>query len=584
MRTCAIACALFFLSFHANAQTYLECDFSNGIPSDFTLIDNDGNTPSADMQALGFETGKAWISLTPNNEKDLAACSTSYYTPGGQSDDWMITPQITVSDDNVVLRWRAKASDRRYRDGYAVYVSESGSTSIDGFDKNSPLFSVAEEESSWTTRSVSLDQYKGKTITIAFVNNSNDKSRLYVDDLFIGAYSKLTCKLDLGTAVARSGEVTVSGEAHTDSSEPVNGFTVGLEYDGNTYTQDFDLSVTSDSPQSFVLDKKIEIAKDETVPYTVWIESDGSRYSVESDVTSYPRKMVGEELTGTWCSWCVRGIVALETMKKNYSDIFIGIAAHSGDVMASDYISELAHYCSISGLPAAVLNREYSIDPGNFEQYTIGTFDEESVYASVSLSTTFNPESREVSSTTTLRFADDYDNATFALAYAIIENDVHKPGDSQYDQNNAAYSGGGSGEMGGYENKPATISSEDMYYQEVARGYVDDFDGIDGSVPSEIKANETIEYGKTFTLPDNILDDQNAELVVMLVDKTDGHIVNAEIAPIGSGSTGIDAVKSDVPAKITGIFSIDGHKKSELTKGVNIIKTSDGKTKKIIVR
>lgn len=46
MKKTAIACAFFFLSFHATAQTYLSCDFENGIPNSFVLKDYDGNTPS----------------------------------------------------------------------------------------------------------------------------------------------------------------------------------------------------------------------------------------------------------------------------------------------------------------------------------------------------------------------------------------------------------------------------------------------------------------------------------------------------------------------------------------------------------
>lgn len=184
MKKCAIACsAIFFLSFHASAQTYLHCDFSRGIPDGFTLIDNDALEPSAAMRKEGFAVGTPWIAQSPKGEDNPAACSTSWYAEKGTSDDWMITPPFTVSSAGSVLTWRAMASDKRNRDGYAVYVSTSASTAVDGFDRSAPLFSVGEEENAWTKHSVSLDGYVGKTITVAFVNNSTDKSRLYIDDI-----------------------------------------------------------------------------------------------------------------------------------------------------------------------------------------------------------------------------------------------------------------------------------------------------------------------------------------------------------------------------------------------------------------
>ena len=49
----------FMVSIHA-AQPHLHtvrCDFSEGIPDTFTLIDADGNTPSSDTGKYGFAVG-----------------------------------------------------------------------------------------------------------------------------------------------------------------------------------------------------------------------------------------------------------------------------------------------------------------------------------------------------------------------------------------------------------------------------------------------------------------------------------------------------------------------------------------------
>jgi hypothetical protein len=582
MKKVAIACAIFFLSFHATAQTYLNCDFSDGIPTDFTLIDNDGLTPSVDMQKMGFEVGKPWIALNPNGETNLAACSTSWYSPSGQSDDWMITPNFTIDTDKAVLTWRAKASDKKYRDGYAVYISTTGGKTIADFDKANPLFTVDQEESSWTDHSVDISAYKGKTVSLAFVNNSTNKSRLFIDDIYAGEHSKVYCTLDLGSGTPDYGDITISGKAFTKEKTAVTGYTIGLEYGGNTYTQDFTSTLNPGETLPFTLDKKLPVGNHETVPYSVWIKSGDDKYVLSTNITSYPRKVVAEELTGTWCAWCVRGIVSLAKIKANDSKWFIGVAAHQGDVMTSDYTSGAAAFCSSDGLPTGVINRKYKCDPKDFESTGLNAFEKEPVLVAMNLEAKLDMNTKVVTSDTKLWFNKANSAANYRLAYAIIENDVHKAGDKKYNQNNAAYCDNQHGEMGGYEKRPSIIVSDSMYFQEVARYYDVDFNGIEGSVPSVVNADETIDYPHSFTLPDNILDYNNTELIVLLIDQSDDHIVNAINLPLGT-SDGIDNHTS-TEIKEVARYNINGMRLTSPTKGINIVKLTNGKTVKVMVR
>ena len=140
-----IACAMLSAAMTAGAQTYLECDFEQGIPADYVLVDKDQLTPSADMQKLGFGVGTPWIVFTPKNESGQVACSTSWYSPAGTSDDWMILPSVTISDDNVIVRWRAMASDKKHSDGYVVYIATaSQQTELTDLDWQ-PLFTTEKE-------------------------------------------------------------------------------------------------------------------------------------------------------------------------------------------------------------------------------------------------------------------------------------------------------------------------------------------------------------------------------------------------------------------------------------------------------
>lgn len=584
---CAAACAFFFLSFHAGAQTYLECDFTEGIPEDFTLIDNDGNTPSASMSELGFAPGVAWIAVAPTNESGVAACSTSWYQPAGQADDWMITPPITVEADNAVLTWKAKAADKRHRDGYAIYVAEGGSSSISEFDTAAPLFSTGSEEAYWTAHKVSLAAYKGKTISLAFVNNSTDQSRLYIDDIFAGVESSAYIKVSLGSATPLQGDIEVSGTVTGATDYETTGFVVGLEYGGKEYTQTFDGTLSSGVSLPFTLDAKLHIGFHETVDYKMWVEADGTRHEISRQITSYPMKVVCDDVTGTWCGFCVRGLVALDNIRQNYADRAIGVAAHSGDVMYDDityYTTYLASLVPWEGLPAGAMNRFFKCDPGEFVNYIDQMINYEKTYVAIEASAEQDAVSGEFTASTRLWFADSYDDADFRLAYTIIENRVHQPGDDDYKQHNS-YSGGDYGEMGGYENLPVYVPSEDMYFDDVVRCTVGDFNGIEGSVPAQIKADEMVEYATTFSLPETVINPEETELVVMVIDQSDKRVVNATKVSLGKSGNGIRQLETNASGtEEKQRYNMAGTRLQQPQKGINIVRLSDGTVRKVAVR
>lgn len=352
----------------------------------------------------------------------------------------MITPSVTVADDGAVLLWRAMASDKNHRDGYSVYVSPTGGDGIDDFDTVNPVFSVAEEGSAWVTHIVPLDAYKGMTVSFAFVNNSTDKSQLYVDDLFIGVYSPVMMRLGLDRKIPSMGEVTVHGTAYTAGTETVEGFTVGLEYGGETYTQVFDGVVEPGGQVEFTLDKTLPVGFYETLPYRVWISSGTSRYMIDTDVTAYPRRVVCEEGTGTWCGWCVRGLVMLDSIKHSHSDWAIGIAAHSGDPMANDYVGAISRWLGSGGMPCGTVNRTLETDPGSFISVGRQVFDKEQVLVAMKAEASLDEDTRTVETTTSLWFAESDGDADYRLAYAILEDGVHQPDDPYYSQRNF-YSG-----------------------------------------------------------------------------------------------------------------------------------------------
>ncbi|MDY3354621.1 MAG: C10 family peptidase, partial [Prevotella sp.] len=64
--------------------------------------------------------------------------------------------------------------------------------------------------------------------------------------------------------------------------------------------------------------------KPDAVPLNSWGEVN---YATNS-TTYFPRRIVMEEATGTWCGWCPEGMATIEQMSKKYPDNFIAIAIH----------------------------------------------------------------------------------------------------------------------------------------------------------------------------------------------------------------------------------------------------------------
>lgn len=152
------------------------------LPAGWVLVNVDGLTPNANVAIYT----DAWIVREDNDAAgNWTASSTSWYTPVGQSDDWIITPAISILS-NSTLSWRAQAPDSVYPDGYEVYVSTT-TQDVAGCTLDPAVFTIAAEEAVFTAREVNLAAagYTNDDVFICYRNNSNDQFVLHVDDITV---------------------------------------------------------------------------------------------------------------------------------------------------------------------------------------------------------------------------------------------------------------------------------------------------------------------------------------------------------------------------------------------------------------
>ena len=286
----------------------------------------------------------------------------------------------------------------------------------------------------------------------------------------------------------------------------------------------------------------------------------------------YTKNVVYEEGTGTWCGWCVRGLVGLNTMAHTITDgTWIGIGVHNNDPMVvSNYDAAIGNY--ISGYPSGIMDRfPDPVDPGLTSLQS--AYNEHKVMpaiAKIEISNkTFNSSTGAWSLDVVTTFGLDIASANFNTALIIVENGVTGVG-SGWSQKNY-YSGGSYGNMIDYDgtnyaNLPSTVPAADMVYNHVGRQLVDGFDGSSNSIPSSITYNTPYSFSYSGTLSSDI-NHWNATFVAIIIDNASGTIVNA--TEILLGNVGIDNpsttnINNIYPNPTTGIVTIEGTKDAQV--------------------
>lgn len=362
------------------------------------------------------------------------------------------------------------------------------------------------------------------------------------------------------SAVTFGSTINLHGKLRNNALQSVESPIIKLNYEGNEQTKvlpitlayrqetEFDLSFQLDPADTQARDLMVDVEvlwPDGSVDENI---SDNSIHLAISLVEQlYSRRMIVEEGTGNECQWCVRGIVGLGEMKRQYPDDFIGIAVHyytANDpyyismINQDSYSSYLVNY--ITTFPGCLINRDGRYHDPNYQELSdyYNTMDKAAV-ADVELQAVYQDEKITFSSKTSFLINDQSNE--YRLAYVIIENQL------PILQSNG-YSGGGSGPMGGFEEKPIQV---DILVDDVARGIWPSATGAKGSLPAQIVKNEVYAHELTVDMPQYV-DGNNVEAIALLLNISDGSIVNGTRCSFIDGLTaGIQQLHCDDPDSTT---------------------------------
>lgn len=311
---------------------------------------------------------------------------------------------------------------------------------------------------------------------------------------------------------------------------------------------------------------------------------------------------VMEEFTGTWCGNCARGWIGLEVMTRLHPD-FIALAYHSGDVMqVIDQKQFLGFDTENPSYPMANIDRVYTdIDPYYGADMTPFGIEEiwkkqAEILAPASLETeaAFTPDGNDIKAKAILEFPEDANDADkYSVEFVLVTDGLHGEGQA-WEQSNYLEEN----EKGDYPFPEADIffagssSIPNMHYNDVVVATTRLRDGLI-KLPAKVEAEKAFSIEGTITEVDSIKnmanypviqDSKNLRIVALLINEK-GEIVNGAQAKVtGYETTGIrnintNAAEADVPA----IYNLQGHRLQTMQKGLNIIRTKDGKTKKVML-
>ncbi len=368
---------------------------------------------------------------------------------------------------------------------------------------------------------------------------------------------------------------------------PINDIDLSYSIFGETQTRHFDFP--NEIGYEFAADMELEFITTQegvNVPVSFTIEKvNGVTPSATATATvtamvhsilpenGFNRKMVVEEAGGSGCGWCVRGIVGLNHMFRNYgNEAFIPISAHS-----SGYGEEKAPFGYdafweryITHNPSCLINRNISsygiADPNaDYLDWVYSQLLATRAMADIRISGC-HEENDWLSVDSEVWFAFPEENGAYSVAYVVTEDGV-----GPYMQYNS-YSDVDY-EMGGWELLPSPTPT---YYDFLARG-ISNFDG------TPLSSNGAIEVGKTYSHSDKVnlvkvRDRYSLAVIALLINDKTGRIENAARLQM-TDLDAVDTISSDhAPAEY---YDLSGHRMTVAPTSGIYIERKGGKARKI---
>lgn len=323
----------------------------------------------------------------------------------------------------------------------------------------------------------------------------------------------------------------------------------------------------------------------------------GASGLVASSNRSFTHRVAVEEFTGTGCGWCPRGLVGMEKLRNQFGDLFVGVGIHQYNSSDAMYIPNYPDL-GFEGAPSCMIDRLIETDPYLGETNSIYAVDQifSAIQAmvpevGVEASGEWNADSTKITATALVEGL--FDGSKYKVELSLVADGLTGT-TTAWKQSNYFYQYSASQ----WPDDLAIFCSGGQYGKSSISGWVFNDVAIATSFTSTGKNNapavtingaEKAVSSCTLTLPTKatlkkaILKDQ-VYVVAIVVDEN-GNIINSAKyhMPFYQEPTAIATLQSESSAS-EARFAIDGRRLDTPQRGLNIIRRSDGTTRKVFVR
>lgn len=528
----------------------------------FLMIDGDANMPSEEMAGLGFDQyNTPWnFSVRDEGSVDYCAASHSMYSPAGQSDDWMMIPQLKINDKDYYLTFKGQSYLSECVDKLKIVVWEYNDV-ISQLDDE--LLKKAKKEAktlaevqlvpskteglledSWTTYEFSLADYAGKNVYIGFVNENRDQSAIFLDDIAVECRGAYTLSVATEPNLIEADKTEVMAYINVSSATPLTNLVAELNIPALSYTKtirETDLSLTAGQRYTVTF-PDVPVEKGVVNQFTLSTTLGGLTQTYTGKVVNHAfeinRRVLIEEGTGMWCGNCPYGEVTLDHLQETMPDNIAVISVHNGDALAlTDYDNLLA----LGGYPNGRIDRLGKVYAPMYNDNHTGEKNfispsGDKTFKDMVLSELSNASEGEikfgdvtyfsgdnaVELPLNLRFSVNRENVIYNIFTCVVENGLSG-------RQTNYFAGANSPIMEWWTLQPGTV---DYTYNNVARAMIGGFYGQSNLVPTAVKAGEVYNARVAFVLPSNISNPENMHFVVALLDGTSGRVVNSDVCKV----------------------------------------------------
>lgn len=571
MRKALLPFALFFAVVQVSAQTYFE-DFESFENSDYIAKESKqwttwGNKPGSQEDAR-VVSSKAYSgsnsvylnsTSTDGGPQDLVLPFGNKYDIGNFDYSMMMYLQagkgayFNFQGEKEVGEIWCLNFESSGQGEYRIYNSAGtvveGNLPIDEWAKISFKLDLSTNRWSFLANDQLMGTWNNEFNALASINlyptnnySASGTSRFWIDDV---SYT-YTPFIANGTNIAVVGfdhegllfpnqEIQATAFVRNLGLEDITSFELDLKYGQHHEVKTFSkiqlttgqvIQVSFDLPVSVLpesTDMAIAVSKVNGMESDDNMDDDLLTSMIVPTIPASGKMVILEEGTGTWCGWCPRGMVSLETIEKKYGDMFQGIAVHSGDPMEAPGYSAPFVSAYVSGFPSGQVERERTI--GMAPEASEAAFLEaliQPAHCTIETAAKLDRETNTLSVSATYTFTDNV-SGSWKVACALIENGV-TGNDDGYSQSNY-FAGGSNGEMDGWENRASDVHFSEMVYDDVARAISPNYKGVD-ALPANIEKGQSYTFEFTF----KVKEDWNTEnmRVVPLCFDPDGSVDNGD--------------------------------------------------------